>query len=65
MVNWKKWFLEEDEEEIFREEEEKVEKNSKKEKYERRLVPSNSVLVRFQSASWLEGDAFLGERRLS
>lgn len=31
MVNWKKWFLEEDEEEIFREEEEKVEKNSKKE----------------------------------
>ena len=31
MVNWKKWFLEEDEEEVFREEEEKVEKNSKKE----------------------------------
>ena len=31
MVNWKKWFIEEDEEEIFREEEEKVEKNSKKE----------------------------------
>ena len=31
MVNWKKWFLEEDEEEVFREEEEKVEKSSKKE----------------------------------
>ena len=31
MVNWKKWFLEEDEEEVFREEEEKIEKNSKKE----------------------------------
>ena len=31
MVNWKKWFLEEDEEEVFREEEEKLEKNSKKE----------------------------------
>ena len=31
MVNWKKWFLEEDKEEVFREEEEKVEKNSKKE----------------------------------
>ena len=31
MVNWKKWFLEEDEEEVCREEEEKVEKSSKKE----------------------------------
>ena len=29
MVNWKKWFLEEDEEEVFREEEEKVEKAKK------------------------------------